>query len=152
MLNRQAFRCFLSEVAGGADMILGKARGVGHGGGVQLRERSRGYADLKWFLTLLDEESAVDRRILDSSLESDGDGITNHAGRDDDNDGVEDIRDAFPSNAAERADTETMDATTIGSSCCRAGVLPSARTPSRSPARQSLRAARTHRSHDQRFR
>ena len=104
-LNRQAFRGFLAEVAGGADLILGKARGVDHGGGAQLRERSGEYADLEWFLTLLDEESSFDRYIADSGLDHDGDGITNHVDPDDDNDGVADTRDAFPSNAAEWADT-----------------------------------------------
>ena len=47
----------------------------------------------------------MDRFIVDSGLDHDGDGITNHVDPDDDNDGVEDIRDAFPSNAAEWADT-----------------------------------------------
>ena len=104
-LNRRAFRGFLAEVVVGVDVILREARGLDHGGGVQLREDSRDYANLEWFLALLDEESALARRLVGTGVDYDGDGIGNPDDPDDDNDGVSDVRDAFPGNAAEWADT-----------------------------------------------
>lgn len=42
----------------------------------------------------------------DWDADTDGDGLTNYFDLDDDNDGVEDVNDAFPLNAAESADTD----------------------------------------------
>ncbi len=104
-LNRRAFRAFLAEVVDGVGVLLRKVRGVDHDGGLQLREASRDYADLQWFLELLGEESLLGRRIGENAVDYDGDGMANPDDRDDDNDGVADTRDAFPGNASEWADT-----------------------------------------------
>ena len=98
-------RRFLAELANGPDVILGEARGLGHGGGVQLEEDSDEYADLERFLALLDEESQRFRAVADTGLDYDGDGITNTVDPDDDGDGVPDRDDAFPGNPLEWADT-----------------------------------------------
>ena len=60
-VNRQAFTAFLSDVDGGAGLILSKAQGVSHGGGVQLAAGSEDLASLERFLGRLDtgEESST---------------------------------------------------------------------------------------------
>ena len=67
--------------------------------------KTRGLRNLEWFLTLLDEESARARRLVDTGVDYDGDGLGNPDDPDDDNDGVADVRDAFPSNARRGTDT-----------------------------------------------
>ena len=56
--NRQAFEAFLSDVDGGADLILSKAQGVLHGGGQQLTAGSEDFASLERFLGRLDQGEA----------------------------------------------------------------------------------------------
>ena len=55
-LNLRVFEDFLDQVADGADRILEKIRGVGHGGGVQIAEDSEDYAPFERFLALLEDE------------------------------------------------------------------------------------------------
>ena len=50
----KAFAVFLSNVDGGADLILSKAQGVSHGGGQQLTAGSEDFASLERFLGRLD--------------------------------------------------------------------------------------------------
>ena len=49
-VNRQAFATFLADVEEGADLILSKAQGVSHGGGVQLAAGSEDLASLERYL------------------------------------------------------------------------------------------------------
>ena len=59
-LNREAFAEFVTEIEGGASLILAKMRGdAGHGGGVQVAEGSAGYADMQRFLRLVVAESSA---------------------------------------------------------------------------------------------
>ena len=51
--NLSVFETFLAEVEDGADVILNKVQGVGHGGSVQLAAGTRQYADMERFLGLL---------------------------------------------------------------------------------------------------
>ena len=104
-LNRRAFRDFLTEVPDGVGVILRKARGEDHAGGIRLTEGSPDYLELERFLELLDEESFLARSVGETGVDYDGDGIANPDDADDDNDGVADRHDAFPGNAAEWADT-----------------------------------------------
>ena len=52
--NLETFRAFLDEVEDGADRILNKIQGVGHGGGVQVPNGSVDFANMERFLRLLD--------------------------------------------------------------------------------------------------
>ena len=52
-VNRQTFEDFLAAVDGGANVILNKIRGVGHGGGIQVPNGSQDYDHFVRFLTLL---------------------------------------------------------------------------------------------------
>ena len=52
-VNRQVFENFLAAVDGGAQVILNKIRGIGHGGGIQVPAGSQGYGHFERFLTLL---------------------------------------------------------------------------------------------------
>ena len=54
--NLQVFRSFLETVEDGADLILRKMRGVGHGGGLQFRVSSTQYKDMSTFLDLLQND------------------------------------------------------------------------------------------------
>ena len=54
--NLQAFEDLLAEVEGGADYVLNKIQGVGHGGGVQVAAGTPEYGDMERFLRLLGEE------------------------------------------------------------------------------------------------
>ena len=67
-VNRQAFAAFLSDVDGGADLILSKAQGVSHGGGVQLTAGSEGLASLERFLGRLDTGEATSAAITPETL------------------------------------------------------------------------------------
>ena len=52
--NLETFRAFVETVEGGADRILAKIQGVGHGGGVQVPAGSPEFANMERFLRLLD--------------------------------------------------------------------------------------------------
>ena len=54
--NLEVFEAFLAEVEGGAELILNKVQGVGHGGGVQVAAGSADFANLERFLGLLGEQ------------------------------------------------------------------------------------------------
>ena len=53
VLNQAMFEDFLAAVADGADVILNKIRGVGHGGGVQVPAGGEEYRRMEEFLGLL---------------------------------------------------------------------------------------------------
>ena len=53
-LNLREFEDFLDQVAEGADLILDKISGTGHGGGVQVAADSADYGHFERFLALLD--------------------------------------------------------------------------------------------------
>ena len=52
-LNQRQFEDFVADVDDGADVILNKIRGVGHGGGIQVSLGSDDYGHMERFLTLL---------------------------------------------------------------------------------------------------
>lgn len=54
--NLAVFEDFLAEVEDGADLILNKIQGVGHGGGIQVAAGTEEYADMERFLSLLGED------------------------------------------------------------------------------------------------
>ena len=54
--NLSVFETFLAEVEDGAELILNKIQGVGHGGGVQAAAGTDDYAAMERFLALLGEE------------------------------------------------------------------------------------------------
>ena len=56
--NLQTFTDFLAEAESGAELILAKIRGVGHGGGVQVGAGTEDYTRFERFLELLASESA----------------------------------------------------------------------------------------------
>ena len=56
--NLQTFKDFLAEAESGAELILAKIRGVGHGGGVQVGAGTEDYTRFERFLELLASESA----------------------------------------------------------------------------------------------
>ena len=59
-LNREAFAEFVTDVEGGANLLLAKMRGdANHGGGVQVAEGSAGYAIVQRFLRLVVVESSA---------------------------------------------------------------------------------------------
>ena len=51
--NLSVFETFLAEVEDGAELILNKVQGVGHGGSVQLAAGTDGFADMERFLGML---------------------------------------------------------------------------------------------------
>ena len=53
-LNLETFRKFVESVEDGADRILNKIQGVGHGGGVQVPAGTADFANMERFLRLLD--------------------------------------------------------------------------------------------------
>ena len=55
--NLGVFKAFLEQVDGGAELILNKIQGVGHGGGVQAAAGTEDYAAMERFLSLLGEET-----------------------------------------------------------------------------------------------
>ena len=55
--NLSVFETFLAEVEDGAELILNKIQGVGHGGGVQAAAGTEDYAAMERFLGLLGEET-----------------------------------------------------------------------------------------------
>ena len=57
--NQQQFEDFLADVEDGADVILNKIRGVGHGGGIQVALGSDDYAHMERFLSLLGGETST---------------------------------------------------------------------------------------------
>ena len=57
-LNLDVFEDFLEKVTDGADLILEKISGSGHGGGVQVAAESADYAQFERFLALLEDEQA----------------------------------------------------------------------------------------------
>ena len=57
-LNLEVFETFVSSVEGGADLILNKIQGVGHGGGVQVPAGSVDFANMERFLRLLGGETS----------------------------------------------------------------------------------------------
>ena len=52
-LNFEVFKNFLADVEDGADLILNKIQGVGHGGGIQVAAGSDDFTDMESFLRLL---------------------------------------------------------------------------------------------------
>ena len=54
--NLGVFEDFLAKQEGGADYVLNKIQGVGHGGGVQVAAGTPEYGDMERFLRLLGEE------------------------------------------------------------------------------------------------
>ena len=58
-LNQQVFESFLDGVEGGADVVLNKIRGVGHGGGTQVPAGGDDYGRIERFLALLGGESTA---------------------------------------------------------------------------------------------
>ena len=58
-LNQKAFEDFVDAVGGGAEVVLNKIRGVGHGGGIQIPAGGEEYADMEGFLALLGGDSAT---------------------------------------------------------------------------------------------
>ena len=58
-LNQQVFEDFLDGVEDGADVVLNKIRGVGHGGGIQVPAGGSDYGHIERFLALLGGESTA---------------------------------------------------------------------------------------------
>ena len=58
-LNVAVFRYFLETVEDGANRILNKIQGVGHGGGIQVPAGSADFANMERFLRLLGGDSSV---------------------------------------------------------------------------------------------
>ena len=56
--NLAVFENFVASVEGGADKILAKIQGVGHGGGIQVPAGSADFANIERFLRLLDGSSS----------------------------------------------------------------------------------------------
>ena len=54
--NLAVFETFLGEVEDGADLILNKIQGVGHGGGIQVAAGTDEFVDMERFLGLLGED------------------------------------------------------------------------------------------------
>ena len=54
--NLEVFEDFVAEVDGGAELILNKIQGVGHGGGVQVAAGTADYEHMERFLGLLDAD------------------------------------------------------------------------------------------------
>ena len=71
-LNLAVFETFVSSVEGGADLILNKIQGVGHGGGVQVPAGSADFANMERFLRLLGGETS----LVDLSPDTLFDGVT----------------------------------------------------------------------------
>ena len=69
-LNLAQFEAFLEHVEDGADVILNKIRGVGHGGGIQVPLGSDDYAHMEHFLSLLGGETSTVALSPDSLFES----------------------------------------------------------------------------------
>ncbi len=75
--NMGAFQALLDEVENGADYVLNKIQGVGHGGGVQVRAGTDNFAAMERFLELLGQEpeegpSVTPETLFESvALESD---------------------------------------------------------------------------------
>ena len=57
-LNFRTFEEYIAQVDDGANVILNKIQGVGHGGGEQVRAGTPGFADMQRFLGLLGEDVA----------------------------------------------------------------------------------------------
>ena len=55
-LNFEVFKNFLADVEDGANLILNKIQGVGHGGGIQVAAGSDDFANMESFLALLGHE------------------------------------------------------------------------------------------------
>ena len=55
--NLQVFTDFLDGIEDGANLVLNKVQGVGHGGGVQLAAGTAEFSNIERFLTLLGEEA-----------------------------------------------------------------------------------------------
>ena len=70
--NKAAFEAYVSTVPDGADIILDKIRGVGHGGAIQVPSGTAEFANMERFLRLLD--SATEGTAL--SPETLFDGVT----------------------------------------------------------------------------
>ncbi len=62
--NLAAFRAFVAAVPAGADTILNKIRGIGHGGGAQVPAGSADFANMERFLRMLEREAAFDPDAL----------------------------------------------------------------------------------------
>ena len=60
-LNLGAFEEYIAQVDDGANVILNKIQGVGHGGGEQVRAGTPGFADMKRFV--------ADRRFAEATVE-----------------------------------------------------------------------------------
>lgn len=56
-VNRRVFEDFVADVEGGAELILNKVQGVGHGGGEQLPAETAGFDSLRRFLSLLGQDT-----------------------------------------------------------------------------------------------
>ena len=63
--NRLVIQRFLSEVEGGANLLLDKVRGIDHGGGTLLDAGSQQFTRLALFVSLLDEELSMIREPVE---------------------------------------------------------------------------------------
>ena len=66
--NLSAFETFLSEVEDGAELILNKVQGVGHGGGIQLAAGTDEFSDMEQFLGLLGGEEVGPVAVTPANL------------------------------------------------------------------------------------
>lgn len=58
--NLQILRDFIDQVDDGAQLLLDKIQGIGHGGGVMFRASTQQFKDMETFLDLLEEEAEDD--------------------------------------------------------------------------------------------
>ena len=66
--NFSVFETFLEEVEDGAELILNKVQGVGHGGGIQLAAGTEEFSDIERFLRLLEGEEVGPVTITPANL------------------------------------------------------------------------------------
>ena len=66
--NLSVFETFLDEVEDGADLILNKVQGVGHGGGIQLAAGTDDFSSMERFLGLLEGEEVGPVAITPANL------------------------------------------------------------------------------------
>ncbi len=66
--NLSVFETFLAEVEGGAELILNKIQGVGHGGGIQVAAGTDEFEAMEKFLELLEGEEAGPVSITPGTL------------------------------------------------------------------------------------
>ena len=71
-LNQRQFEDFLVAVEDGADVVLNKIRGVGHGGGIQIPLGSDDYGHMERFLSLLGGDTSTVTLTPDSLFDTVG--------------------------------------------------------------------------------